>query len=97
MLRNDEHIREGDVVVFKKVEGSFAAGSYRYGMVDTVHRSADGQIRTVTVRCRNLSETIDRTTVRAVRGLIIIHRIDELNIAEELGKAMLVPSVDTNE
>ena len=72
-FRNDEHIREGDVVLFKKVEGSFAAGSYRYGMVETVHRSADGRIRSVVIKYRNSSETIDRTTVRAVRSLEIIH------------------------
>ena len=73
LFRNDEHVREGDVVLFKKVESSFAAGSYRNGMVETVHRSADSQICTVTIRYRNSSKTKYCTAEWAVHSLIIIH------------------------
>ena len=61
-------------------------------MVETVHRGDDGRIRSVTVKYRNSTESVDRTTIRAVRSLIVIHRVDELNIAEELGKAMFIAS-----
>ena len=95
-FRTDEHLKVGDVVLFVKDESSLTSGGYRYGMVESISRSDDGHIRSVTVRYRNSTETVDRTTIRAVRSLIVIHRIDELNIAEELGKAMLIPKSSTS-
>ena len=84
-FRNDEDIKVGDVVLFKRTEGSLA-GEYKYGMVDEVHRGPDDRIRSVVLRYKNASEEIERKTVRAVRSLVIVHRIDEINIMEELGK-----------
>ena len=88
-FRNDEDIKVGDVVLFKRTEGSLA-GEYKYGMVDEVHRGDDDRIRSVVLRYKNASEEIERKTVRAVRSLVIVHRIDEINIIEELGKATYV-------
>ena len=60
-------------------------------MIEEVKRSAgDNVIRSVVVRYRNSTEAVDRRTVRAVRTIIVIHRIDELNIMEELGNAALL-------
>ena len=89
--RNDVHLKVGDVVLFNKVEGSLGGGVYKFGMVATVQPGADGHIRSVTIVYRNSSEAVDRLTVRAVRSLVVIHRVDELNIAEELGRATLIP------
>ena len=90
-FRNDEDIKVGDVVLFRRVEGGLS-GEYRYGMVDEVFRGPDNRIRSVIVRYRNSNEGISRKTFRAVRSLIIIHRIDEINIMEELGNALFVNS-----
>ena len=87
-FRNDEHIKEGDIVLFRRNEGGILAGEYKYGIVDKVQRSDDDRIRSVVIRYKNSSEEIERTTFRAVRSLVIIHRIDEINIMEELGKAI---------
>ena len=38
----------------------------------------------------NAAERVDRTTTRSVRTIVVIHRIDELNIMEELGSAALL-------
>jgi hypothetical protein len=89
-FKTDEHLKVGDIVLYNKGEGSFV-GLYKYGIVEEVHRSDDGRIRSVTIRYRNANEDVNRTTVRAVRSLVVIHRIDELNIMEELGKAALLP------
>ena len=86
----DQHLKVGDVVLYNKGEGSFV-GLYKYGIVEEVHRSDDGRIRSVTIRYRNSNEEVNRTTIRAVRSLVVIHRVDELNIMEELGKATLLP------
>ena len=91
-FKSDLHLKVGDVILFNKDKSSLTSGAYRYGMVESIHRSADGHIRSVTIKYRNSTESIDRTTIRAVRSLIIIHQVDELNIAEELGKAVIIPS-----
>ena len=80
-FRNDEDIQIGDIVLFNRSEGSLI-GDYRYGIVDNVSVSPDGKIRAVTVRYRNASENIDRKTFRAVRSLIIIHRVNEIDIMD---------------
>ena len=38
------------------------------------------------VEYRNHNEEFNRETRRAVRELIVIHRVDELNLVQELGK-----------
>ena len=49
-------------------------------------KGRDGKIRRVSVTYRNHNEDIDRVTKRAVRQIVMIHPIDEINIIEELGK-----------
>ena len=88
-FKNDEDIKIGDAVLFKRTEGSLA-GEYKFGMVDDVHRGADNRIRSVVIRYKNASEEVERKTFRAVRSLIIVHRIDEISIMEELGNALFV-------
>ena len=78
----------GDIVLFRKTEGAIA-GHYKYGAVEEVRVGTDGRIRAVVLRYRNPTEGVERTTVRAVRTLVVIHRVDELDVMEELGKATL--------
>ena len=89
LFTNNGGIRVGDVVIFRKEESALS-GQYQYGIVDEVKYSADNLIRSVVLRYRNASESVDRTTTRSVRKIVVIHRIDELNIMEELGKAALL-------
>ena len=78
---NDVDIKCGDIVLFDKSDASFV-GEYKYGIVDEIHRSKDSKIRSATIRYRNASEEIFRTTNRAVRSIVVIHRIDEVDIME---------------
>ena len=55
-------------------------------MISDLSRSSDDKIRKATVRYRNSTEGVDQFTNRAVRQLIVIHPVDELNIMEELGQ-----------
>ena len=86
---NDTNLKKGDVVIFNKDENSYS-GEYKFGIIDDVRTSEDGNIRSVTVKYRNAQEEIMRTTHRAVRSLVIIHRVDEIDIMEELGRAAAV-------
>lgn len=89
-FNSDEDIKIGDVVLFKRTEGTFAAGTYKFGIVEEVHRGSDNRIRKVVVKYKNANEEVARKTFRAVRSLVIIHRIDEINIMDELGKFELI-------
>ena len=84
-FKSDTNLKPGDVVLFQK-DDSKICSSYQYGIVDSVDLGRDNKIRKVTVRYRNHNEGINRTTTRSVRGLVVIHRVDETNIMEELGE-----------
>ena len=86
-----EDMKQGDIILFNKSEGSLV-GEYKYGIVEEVHRSPDGKIRSVKIKYRNANENVDRITVRAVRTLIVIHRVHEIDIMEEIGKSAIYMS-----
>ena len=72
--------------LFLKQKGSVISNNYHYGMIHEIIQSKDGIIRKVVVKYRNHNENTDRFTTRAVRELVMIHPIDELNLIEELGQ-----------
>ena len=82
-FKMEEDIKIGDVVLFLKHD-SVLSSTYQYGMVIDTETGKDGIIRKVRVKYRNHNETVDRETYRSVRQLVLIHRWDELGIAEEL-------------
>jgi hypothetical protein len=84
-FNSDYHLKEGDIVLFLKKEGLLNQ-TYQYGMVENVEIGRDQKIRTATVKYRNHNEEFDRETRRSIRQLIVIHRIDELDIIYELGR-----------
>ena len=84
-FQTDRDVKVGDVILFSKKENQLSS-TYQYGMIPDLPRSSDDKIRKVTVRYRNSTEAADRFTNRAVRQLIVIHPVDELNMMEELGQ-----------
>ena len=92
-FKNDVNIKKGDIVLFNKSEGSLI-GEYKYGIVEEVKTSKDSCIRSVVVKYKNSNETVFRTTNRAVRSLIVIHRVDEVDLMEEVGMSLPL-DVDT--
>ena len=83
-FHDDEELSVGDIVIFMKKEGELNV-TYQYGMIESVHTSRDNKIRTVSVRYRNHNESVNRITKRAVRELVLIHHVDDLDIISELG------------
>ena len=55
-------------------------------MISDGRKGRDGKIRKVSVTYRNHNEDIDSVMKRAVRQVVMIHPIDDINIIEELGK-----------
>ena len=84
-FKNDIDLNVGDIVLFLKQEGHLS-GIYQYGMIHQIKKSKDGKIRSAIVKYRNQNESVDRFTNRAVREIVMIHPIDELNIMSELGE-----------
>ena len=84
-FNSDRDLKEGDVVLFLKHESEISS-HYQYGIVEAVEVGRDGKVRKVSVRYRNHNESINRTTFRSARSLIVIHPSDETNIIQELGQ-----------
>ena len=53
-------------------------------MIHEVKRGRDEKVRKVVVKYRNHNENFDRFTNRAVREIVVIHAVGELNILTEL-------------
>ena len=85
--KRGDNLKVGDVVLFRKAEGAVGAGTYQYGMVETVLPTKDDLVRNVMVKYRNWEEQQDRLTKRSVKALILIHQVDELNIMKEMAEA----------
>ena len=84
-FKSDDNLKPGDIVLFLKDDSSFSS-TYQYGAVEEVDAGRDGRVRKVRVRYRNHNETFDRYTNRSTRSLVVIHRIDETNLMEEIGE-----------
>ena len=82
-FKSDVDIKIGDIVLFTKQDSPISA-TYQYGMVKSVIRNRDNKIRKVVVEYQNASESVKRETTRAVRTLVLIHGIDEIDISKEL-------------
>ena len=82
-FRNDYDVKVGDIVLFTKRDNTMC-NTYQFGKIKDVETSKDGRIRKALVEYRNHNECVNRVTYRAIRGLVMIHPIDELSIAEEL-------------
>jgi 3-deoxy-D-manno-octulosonic-acid transferase len=78
-------LQPGDIVLFLKQESSISS-NYQYGVVDNVEAGRDGKVRKIKLRYRNHNENVDRFTNRSTRSVVVIHRIDETNIMEEVGE-----------
>ena len=88
-FKTEYHLQVGDIVLFLKKEGLLNE-TYQYGTIKSTDIGRDGKIRGAVVRYRNHNENPDRETHRAVRQLIMIHRVDELNILQELGEIAII-------
>ena len=61
--------------------------NYQYGMIEEVNLGRDGNIRSVNIKYRNSNEKVNRFTTRAVRQLVVIHTIDEVDKLNDLYSA----------
>ena len=91
-FKSDSNLSIGDVVLFLKKEGDLNI-QYQYGMIKSIETSQDGKVRKANVRYRNHNENVDRITRRAVRELVIIHSVDELDMIQELGEVATVADI----
>ena len=93
-FKSDEQLQVGDVVLFLKSEKAFET-QYQYGLVKHVYQSRDGLVRKAEIEYQNHQEKVKRTTVRGVRELVVIRRVEEYDIDEVLFKARADHSSDS--
>ena len=90
---SDQALQVGDVVVFLKErpEDHFGTPLWKLAEVVSVEYSADGLVRTCTVRYRNASQpTVDQTTRVSVRQVAIVHSENDLDLVSDLNEAAKV-------
>ena len=93
-FKSDEQLKVGDVVLFLKSDKAFET-QYQYGLVKHVYQSRDGLVRKAEIEYQNHQEKVKRTTVRGVRELVVIRRVEEYDIDEVLFKARADHSSDS--
>ena len=86
-FKTDKDIVKGDVVLFIKHDGIIKS-SYQYGIIEEVIPSRDEKIRKIKIKFKNHNEKLFRYSIRSVRDVVIIHKIDELSLSEELYEAL---------
>ena len=82
-FQNDRDNKCGDIVLFLKQEKALGT-EYQFGMIKHVEYVKYNRIRVAVVKYRNHNENVDRETRRAVRQLVMIHPVNELDIHKEL-------------
>jgi len=85
-FKSDIDVAVGGVELFTKHESALSS-TYQFGIIDSVELRRDGKIRKVHVRYQNANEQCNRVTFRSTRSLVIIHRISETNIMQDLYEA----------
>ena len=80
----DSDIAVGDVVYFRKSEGSAIKGPWTMGMVEKALKGRDLLIREVTIRYYNAEHGNPQYTDRAVRSVVRLFGIDEIDWQQDL-------------
>ena len=84
--KDDENLKKGDLVYFKKDPGTQLSSKWVIGMIDEVLVSRDGKARKVAVKYVNENENKPRITERATRSLVKIYDIEEYVLQEDLAE-----------
>ena len=63
-------------------------------MITNTEHGNDDIARRIDMKYRNTNENINQLTKRSARDIVVIYRIDKINIIEELG--MIVTNANSN-
>ena len=86
--RDDEQLKEGDLVYLKKSPDNKLESKWVIGIVEQLLPSRDEKVRRVIVRYQNASEDTPQFTDRSVRQLVKIYDIEEYVLQDDLGELM---------
>ena len=82
---SDRDIMVGDIVLFLKNDSPINS-TYQYGIIRDLFPGRDSKVRKVKVAYKNHNESVFRETNRAVRELIVIHQVDEVDLVDGLNE-----------
>ena len=93
-FKTTHHLKQGDIVLFTKQESTLKA-KYQYGIFDSVAIGKYGNIRRAVIKYKNFNESVYRYTNPAVRELVVIRGVDELDIVQQLGEIKIIAQNDS--
>ena len=79
-----DSINIGDIILFTKNE-SVLSNRYTFGIVKSLEYGLDGLPRKARIQYQNENENVLRETYRSVRGLVVIHSVEDCDFLTELG------------
>ena len=82
---HDRDLKQCDMVYFRKTEGPIK-GPWTMGMVDSVTKGRDLLVREARVRYHTSDDGAPQFTDRAVRSLVRLFNIDEINWQDDLDR-----------
>lgn len=77
-------VNVGDVILFTKQESALS-NRYTYGLIKELDYGDDMLPRKAKIKYKNDGENVIRETYRSVRGLVIIHSVNDCDFLTELG------------
>ena len=83
-FRSEKDLKVGDVVYFRKDEGSAIKGAWTTGVVEEIVKSGDGLVREATVKYCNSTEDTPRFTDRSVRTLVRLFNVEDGHWREDM-------------
>ena len=87
--KDDESLKEGDLVYMKKSPDTKLCSKWVIGIVEQLIHSRDGKVRRVVVKYQNASEfPVPQFTDRAVRQLVKIFDVEEYVLQDDLTELM---------
>ena len=85
-FRTEKDLKVGDIVYFRKNEGSAIKGSWTTGVCEEVTRGRDDLIREATVKYFNSTENTPRYTTRSVRTLVRLFNVEDSHWREDMAE-----------
>ena len=79
------YVTLGDIAPLLTIDSPIHS-TYQYGIIRELFPGRDSKIRKVKVAYKNHNENVFRETSRAVRELIVIHQVDEVDLVDGLNE-----------
>ena len=88
LLVKEQMVQNGQaahLILFLKND-SIMTKRYQFGLVNEIYPGKDGFVRKAKIMYQNYEENVKRETYRAVREIVVIHHVDEIDLVDNLNE-----------